>query len=302
MHRLAVRIVMKTIVVAVVSCISILSLASCSHLRKPASSVAAADPYKAAPPVAGKFVWPAGKRVAVSLTFDDARPSQADVGIPILNAAGMKATFYVTPARVPERLSAWKEAVRAGHEIGNHSVRHPCTGNFPFAREKALEEYTTAQMAEELAEANGEIRRLLGVQAVTFAYPCGQKFVGRGRDLESYVPLVAEQFLAGRGWRDEGANDPAFCDPAQLMGVEFDGLTFEQLKTLVDAAAANGFWLVLAGHEIGEPGRQTTRADTLRAFCEYARDPQNGVWVDTVANVARYVMEQRENTGPARAR
>jgi peptidoglycan/xylan/chitin deacetylase (PgdA/CDA1 family) len=285
-----------------VSWIAILSLTSCSATRDASSPAASADPYQAGPLAAGKFVWPEGKRVAVSLTFDDARPSQVDVGVPILDEHGIQATFYVTPSRVPERLAAWKEAVRSGHEIGNHSVRHPCTGNFPFARQKALEEYTLAQMTEELDQANVEIRRLLGVQAVTFAYPCGQKFVGRGRDLESYVPLVAERFLGGRGWRDEGANDPAYCDPAQLMGMEFDGLTFEQLKALIDTAAANGFWLVLAGHEIGESGRQTTRADTLRAFCEYARDSKNGVWVDTVANVARYVGEQRDNAGPARAR
>jgi hypothetical protein len=107
------------------------------------------------------------------------------------------------------------------------------------------------------------------------------------------VPLIAERFAAGRGWRDEAANDPAFCDPAQLLGMELDGLTFEQLRTLVDAAAEKGTWLVLAGHDIGAEGRQTTRVDTLRAFCEYARDPRSGIWVDTVANVTRYVMEQR---------
>jgi peptidoglycan/xylan/chitin deacetylase (PgdA/CDA1 family) len=249
---------------------------------------------------APRFAWPEGKQVAVSLTFDDARPSQMDVGAPILDEYGMKATFYVSPSRVRERLDAWKGAVAGGHEIGNHSMLHPCTANYGWTRERALENYTLVRMGEELDQANAEIRKLLGVDAVTFAYPCGQQFVGRGRKVESYVPLVAERFLAGRGWRDEGANDPAFCDSAQLMGMEFDGLTFEQLKVLVDAAAEKGFWLVLCGHEIGEGGRQTTRADTLRAFCEYARDPQNGVWVDTVAHVARYVVERRNDGGPSR--
>jgi hypothetical protein len=53
----------------------------------------------------------------------------------------------------------------------------------------------------------------------------------------------------------------------------------------------------VAGHEIGEKGRQTTRADTLRAFCEHAADPKTGLWVDTVANVARYVAEHRGDQG-----
>ena len=251
------------------------------------------DPHGGGAGPSTRFDWPEGKRVAVSLTFDDARLSQADVGIPILDRYGVKATFYVSTSRLEERLADWKAAVATGHEIGNHSMRHPCTANFPWARDKALEDYTISEMARELDQASAEIKRLLGVRPVSFAYPCGQKYVGRGENVQSYVPLVARRFLTGRGWRDEGANDPVFCDLAQLMAVELDGLSFDELRAHIDQAAAQGAWLVLAGHEIGLSGRQTVRADTLHAFCAYARDPQNGLWVDTVATIARYVAEQR---------
>jgi len=273
-------------------CIGIAFVASCHRPAHPQDRPAAQKSAPSAATAAGDFAWPPGKRAAVSLTFDDARLSQADVGIPLLDGYGVKATFYVSPPRVGERLPVWRDAAAAGHEIGNHSMRHPCTGNFPWSREKALENYTLEDMTDELDRASAEIVEMLGVRPVTFAYPCGQKFVGRGENVRSYVPLVASRFLAGRGWRDEGANDPAFCDPAQLMAMELDGLTFEQLKVLIEAACEKGFWLVLCGHEIGEGGRQTTRADTLRAFCEYALDPNNGLWVDTVANVTRYVAER----------
>jgi len=239
------------------------------------------------------FVWPQGKRAAVSLSFDDARASQLDTAIPVLDKYGIKATFYVSMENAEKRVEGWKAVAAAGHEIGNHSMRHPCTGNFPWSKQKALEDYTLAQMAAELDQASSKIESLLGVHPLTYAYPCGMKYVGRGVHARSYVPLVAERFLAGRGWRDEGANDPMFCDPAQLMTIEFDGLTFEQLKALVDETTKNGSWLVLCGHDVGPGGRQTTRVDTLRAFCEYARDPANGLWVDTVANVARYVRDRQ---------
>ena len=42
----------------------------------------------------------------------------------------------------------------------------------------------------------------------------------------SLVPLVHELFLAGRGWLDEGPNDPAFVDRAQLFGYPMDDVTF----------------------------------------------------------------------------
>ncbi len=237
--------------------------------------------------------WPEGKRGAISLSFDDARLSQVDRGLPILDAYGVKATFYVAPYRVEQRLSGWKKAVANGHEIGNHTLNHPCTGNFPWSREKALEQYCLEDAERELDEANAAIERLLGIKPTTFAYPCGQKFVGRGLSVKSYVPLVAERFIVGRGAFDEVANDPAFCDLAQVTGRDLDGLDFEQVRQLVDEAAADGRWLVFFGHEVGEPARQTTFASTLRALCRYAQDPANGLWVDTVAAVGQYIQEQR---------
>src|SRR4030088_389488 len=88
------------------------------------------------------FSWPKGIRVAVSLSFDDARLSQTDSGTVLLDQYGIKATFFVLPSGVRQRLEGWKKAVAAGHEIGNHSFTHPCTGNFSWSRENALENYT----------------------------------------------------------------------------------------------------------------------------------------------------------------
>ena len=239
------------------------------------------------------FTWPNGKRAAVSLTFDDGRESQVEVGIPILNRYGIKATFYVIPSWVKSRLPEWREAVVAGHQIGNHTLHHPGTGNLSWARERALEDYTLDQMANELDTADAVIERMFGVRPLSFAYTCGQTFVGRGENVKSYVPLVAQRFLVGRGWRDECANDPSFCDLSHVMGIEFDGMNSEQLKALVRRTTEEGFWLVLCGHEIGNGGPQTTHTETLTAFCEYSSDPQNGLWVAPVADIASYIASQR---------
>ena len=272
----------------VISCCIIPCLAGCNRAQ-PQGEQARAVTFQRQE----DFHWPQGKRVAISLTFDDARLSQIDRGIPILDEYGLKATFYVSIDSLKKRLEGWKKAVAAGHEIANHSLTHPCSGNFPFARQRALENYTLDKMRHELDQASSIIEQLLGVTPVSFAYPCGQKYVGRGRNLKSYVPLIAEKFLTGRGWLDEWANDPAFCDMPQLMGVKLDDKDFSQVKKVMDRTLANGGWLVFCGHEIGKDGRQTTRSPTLRALCEYARDPNNGVWLDTVRNIAAYILNQR---------
>jgi peptidoglycan/xylan/chitin deacetylase (PgdA/CDA1 family) len=238
--------------------------------------------------------WPEGKRVAVSLTFDDGRLSQVDKGTALLDEYGVKATFYVMPGSVKERLEGWKKTVASGHEIGNHSGNHPCSGNFEWSRHKALENYTIAQMRKELIDANKEIEKLLGVKPEVFAYPCGQTFVGRGTDTKSYVPVVAELFLTGRGWLDEAANDPTYCDFAQLTGVEMDGKDFEVIRALIDTAREHHQWLVLAGHEMNDSGTQTTRLDMLRKLIEYAQDPANGIWLAPVGTVAKYIQKTKK--------
>ncbi|MHC4742335.1 MAG: polysaccharide deacetylase family protein [Planctomycetota bacterium] len=270
---------------AVLFCCSICFLAGCGSSRS-----------QTVEPVFTRqedFRWPEGKRAAISLTFDDARLTQIDRGIPILDEYGFKGTFYVSMGNVEQRLDGWKAAVANGHEIANHSVKHPCSGNFPFARERALEDYTLDMMRAEFDQASASIEQVLGVRPVSFAYPCGQKYVGRGVNLQSYVPLVAEKFLTGRGWPDEWANDPAFCDMAQLMGVKLDEKSFDEVKTLMDRTLANGGWLVFCSHEVAKDGRLVTHSQTLRALCEYARDPENGIWLDTVENIAKYILKQR---------
>ncbi|HZP85094.1 MAG TPA: polysaccharide deacetylase family protein [Chthonomonadaceae bacterium] len=240
------------------------------------------------------FAWPEGKRLAVSLTFDDARDSQADIGLPLLNAQGVKASFYVTLQRMEARLDDWRKALADGHEIGNHTVSHPCSGNFLWARKSALEEYTLERMEEELTGASAKIEELTGRKPQTFAYPCGQKFVGRGRQVQSYVGLVAKHFLVGRGFRDEAPNDPTYCDLAQAAGVDLDGLTFAQCQEWLDKALAVGGWLIFAGHEVGAGGIQTVRTETLDALCRYCLDAANGVWIDTVARIGAYVRQAQE--------
>jgi beta-glucosidase len=239
------------------------------------------------------FKWPEGRKMAISLTFDDARLSQPDLGIPLLDKYGVKATFYVSPDNMLQRVEAWQKAVKTGHDIGNHSLVHPCTGNFDWSRNKALENYTLMTMNSELDSANQVIKMTLGITPVSFAFPCGQKFVGRGEQTKSYIPVVAAKFESARGWLDEGPNDPSFCDFSQLTGMELDGKSFDQVKIIIDAAREKGSWLVLAGHEMNAGGSQTSILSTIEAICKYAADPANGIWLEDVHAVASYIKEKR---------
>jgi len=241
------------------------------------------------------FIWPDGKKMALSLTFDDARFSQIDTGIPLLDKYGVKATFYVSPGSMIRQSDKWRMAVLNGHDIGNHSLLHPCSGNFTWSRSRALEDYTLDKIVTELDSASKLIKERLGIHPVSFAYPCGQTFIGRGINVQSYVPVIALLFESGRGWLNEAPNDPAFCDLSQLNATELDGKSFEQVMRYIETAQANGHWLILAGHEMNEEGFQTSQLKTIESICKYAADPVNGIWIDNVHKIASYIKQKRQD-------
>src|SRR5690606_11678332 len=148
-----------------------------------------------------EFPWPEGKRMALSLSFDDARTTNP-TGAAMLNEYDVQATFYVLPSRVRDNLPGWEATAKWGHEIANHSVHHSCSGNFGWPR-FALEDYTLERMRDELETANAEIEELLGVKMVSYAYPCGQTTIGKGSNAQSLVPLISDMFLTRRLWLSE---------------------------------------------------------------------------------------------------
>jgi peptidoglycan-N-acetylglucosamine deacetylase len=240
-----------------------------------------------------EFKWPEGKQMALSLSWDDARPSQVQIGTAILDKYDTKATFYVLPGSVYDELGGWKKAVKAGHEIGNHSYNHPCSGNFLWARKYALEDYSLSKMELEFDSSNEKLFQMLGVTPTQFAYPCGQTYIKRGIETQSYVPLIAEKFQSGRTWLDEFPNDPSYVDLSQITGIEMDGKSFKEIKAIIDNAREDGMWLVLGGHEINKKGPQTTETKMLIKLLKYLKETPE-IWVAPVGEITTYVQNNRE--------
>src|SRR5690606_13462823 len=122
----------------------------------------------------------------------------------------------------------------------------------------------------------------------------GQTYLGKGANAKSFIPLISEMFLAGRGWLDEAPVDPVYGDMAHLTGMKMDNMDFEEILPVIESAAANGQWLVLAGHETNTSGNQTTYLDMLEKLLQYAKNPSNGIWIAPIGTIAEYVKEKRE--------
>lgn len=243
------------------------------------------------------FAWPQGEKAAVSLTFDDGMRSQREIGVPLLNRYGVRGTFYVNPRDdYAEMLDGWRPAVEAGHEIGNHTVNHPCSKNFTFISEfgrRALEDMNFDDIGWELAETNRRLTDVLGDRgAVSFAYPCYQPFVGRGATRQSYVPVVLEHCVAGRG-RGEQSNDPCYCDLGYVWSWPCERLTAATMIGIVEQAIAQNRWAILTFHGIHEGHLSVSEGD-LADLCAHLQRSSERVWCAPVAEVAQWVGEQQK--------
>nr|WP_250885710.1 polysaccharide deacetylase family protein [Shewanella jiangmenensis] len=269
----------------------------------PASIPANAAETSAQGQAAPQSIYPNQARNAVSLSFDDARVSQADVGLALLSRYQVKATFYLLPVFAKERLPQWREALKNGHEIGNHTLSHLCTGNFQWLREHdaGLEQADLAFIAKDLDESQTFFKQEFGITPKHFAYPCGQTFVGRGKEVKSYVPLIAERFSTGRTWNDETANLPGYTDFAQLRTLPIDNKSFTEIKAMLEAQRETNKWLILAGHDIGSEGTFTTRTTALEQLIQYLQDPANGYWLAPVGQVAEHLQATMPSNATAAA-
>ena len=246
-----------------------------------------------------KFAWPRGIKAAVSITFDHATNSQLDRGLPILDAHKVKASFYLDIPEAGKRLVDWRKAFAEGHEMANHSLKHPCSAGFRFERrrgEKYASEQATLEWVEaDIMEANAELGRMFGAVPKTFSYPCGEAYVGKGEETRSYVPVVARHFIAGRGFGLDFSNNPADCDLAKVNSLAVDGFSFERFKRAIDEAVASGNWVIFCGHAVGEQrGKYPSIAsEELEKLCSWLDQNRGVVWTGTVAEVAEYIVKAR---------
>ncbi|MDM8007132.1 MAG: polysaccharide deacetylase family protein [Phycisphaerae bacterium] len=243
------------------------------------------------------FQWPSGQQGAVSLRFDDGLDSHIQRAAPLLERHGLRGTFYVCPAGSDDqwlaRAAEWKPVLEAGHEIGNHTLSHP----IPAALAErpgpnCYENLTLEQYAADVLAAHHRLENAFGRREWTFAYPCYQTWVGRGRQCRSVVPFIAEHFLAAAagGEISKPFNDPRYCDPHLLLSLRADNLPIEDLIRRVEQAVSMGRWAILIFHGV-EEGHLPVSIAVLEELVAYVAAKRERIWVAPVIEVARYIRQ-----------
>lgn len=231
---------------------------------------------------ADAFAWPDGQKMAISLSYDDALGSHLDNAIPALNRHGLLASFYLilASATVRDRLSEWRAAAIRGHELGNHTIYHPCSGALPdrdwVKSYYNIDDYVIGEIVDEVTVANSFLHAIDGRDERTLTVPCHDSMASG----EDYIPAVRELFIAIKG--HESA-DKTFANGWGPVGV-----SGSQLVARIEAEVANGTKLFnIIFHGIGGDYLAVS-SDAHDHLLEYLTENRDIYWVDSYINIMKY--------------
>jgi hypothetical protein len=236
------------------------------------------------------FHWPQGKKAAIVLTYDDSLHSQLDIAVPQLNEAGFKGTFFLNGTFPPEDVSRWRAVAAAGHELGNHSVFHPCpAAAFPSENQFHTENHSIPGMLREIGAMNTFLFALDGKTTRTYGVPCSQTLVG-GQD---YTEALRTSGLI-RYVRTGGSGDGVIADPAKLDSFRVPSRMFSveasaaDLIAFADSVRKSGGMGVFMFHGVGGDYLNVS-AEAHRALLQYLKQHQDEIWVGTFQEVMDFV-------------
>jgi peptidoglycan/xylan/chitin deacetylase (PgdA/CDA1 family) len=237
------------------------------------------------------FRWPENYKAAVCLTYDDGLDCHLDVAVPALDAAGLKGTFYCTgfSSSLHNRLEEWRAITIRGHELGNHSLFHPCDGErFDWVKpEYDFRNYTLSRLRDELYTANSLLRAVDGMKERTYAYTCSDFEVSR----ISFVDSIRNMFVAARS----DGPVPESMDEVDLHFAPSWGVvdpTGTDLINYVMEAREKGTIAIFMFHSVGG-GYLNVSAAAHHELLEYLDAHRDEIWTDTFIHIMKYIRENR---------
>ncbi len=234
-----------------------------------------------------------GYKSAVVLTYDDCLNVHLDNVIPGLDSAGFKGTFYLTVSSTAftNRVSEWKLAAAKGHELGNHTMYHPCAGGTPdrswVSPEYDLNTYTLRRVEDEIKMTNVMLRTVDGRVERTFAYPCADTKAGG----QSYIDAITDDFVAARGVSD--AIIPfAKVDFYNTACFSMVNTTGEQMIELVKKGMKENGLVVFLFHGVGGEHPLNVDLKEHQKLVHFLKQNQKDIWVTTFIDAMKFAKSQ----------
>ncbi|NMP31509.1 polysaccharide deacetylase family protein [Thalassotalea sp. M1531] len=237
-----------------------------------------------------EFSWPNGAKAAISLSYDDALTSHLDNAIPQLNQYGFKGTFYLTLSSptLSTRLADWRATAAQGHELGNHSISHPCRKSLPnrdwVAVENDLDKQTHQQYLKELLNANAWLHAIDGKNTRTLTLPCGDIIV-KG---QSILPALKTHFVGIKTKANKSIVERYNLDVKDAQVWAPHNVNVAALIGYAENAANKGSLANYTFHGIGGDHLSVTK-EAHEALLKYLASNASLYWVATYREISEYV-------------
>lgn len=241
-----------------------------------------------------KAAWN-GKKAAVVITYDDAIDQHLDNAVPLLDSLGLKATFYVTAfsSSMQNRLGEWKALPGKGHELGNHTLYHPCIGGANrswVSPEYDMSRYTVRRMQDEMRMTNLFLQALDGNKERTFAFTCGDKIISDS----AFMNGMKNDFIAARSVRHT-MHKIGEVDLYDVDCYVVANHTAAQMIEWVDKAIETNSLLVILFHGVGGGNGLDVSLADHRAFLLYLKSKEKELMIAPMLKVAKHVKNWQED-------
>ena len=230
------------------------------------------------------------RQCAVVLTYDDAIDVDLDHVVPALDSLGFKATFYLigSSPTLQKRMVEWRTAASHGHELGNHSLFHPCDGSRPgrdwITPDRDLSKYTIGRAIDEIRITNTILYAIDSKTKRTFAYPCGDLNI---RD-SAYYPGLKNDFAGARGVQSK-MEVMGKVDLSNIGAYAMNGQTGQQMIDLVKEAMQKHTLLVFLFHGVGGGHNINVGSAEHSQLLHFLKDHESDIWIAPMLDVAEYV-------------
>lgn len=242
------------------------------------------------------FHWPDKKKAAIILTYDDAVASQLNIALPQLNKYKLKGTFFLDARLSEDDIIKWRAASKAGHELGNHTLYHPCSKlTLRLNPRFASENYDVYSILREIGAMNKILFGIDGKKIRTYAFPCTETSVG-GVEYTDSLRLSRLVKYARSG----GNNNSIITDFQHINSYKVpswgiaDNTDEAALIDFVKRVQEKQGLGVLMFHGVGGDYLKVS-AQAHEKLLQYLSEHADEIWIGTFQQVMDYIKEQAEN-------
>ncbi|SMD34682.1 Peptidoglycan/xylan/chitin deacetylase, PgdA/CDA1 family [Reichenbachiella faecimaris] len=245
------------------------------------------------------LIWPNGAKAAICLTYDDGLPSHIYTAAPMLAQYNFKGTFFPTLSSpsIYDDMEKWKSLAASGHELGNHTLYHPCQKSLEsmdwVADRHNLDDYSLEKIYEEIQMGNTFLQALDSSRQRTFAYPCSNYLA----DGEDYSVALFNYATAARDASEIPTKlpSPLEIDLFHVPSWAPNNHGAHFLIAYIDTIIQNETLSTITFHGVGAEHMQIS-SEAHEELLKYLDSKREEIWVTTFKEATDYLRTFQNNS------